>query len=94
MNIILAMPPAHLPVSQFTAGSISGVVTGRRVMACAPVICVCTGNPLTSSWRGRAVAGGAVGTVQLCQTSPSALAAQLREVSSGLAAGHIHRGVC
>ncbi|KAF4797256.1 hypothetical protein TURU_077779 [Turdus rufiventris] len=38
-----------------------------------------TGNPLTSSWRGRAVAGGAVGTVQLCQTSPSALAAQLRE---------------
>lgn len=91
MNIILAMPPAHLPVSQFTAGSISGVVTGRRVMACAPVICVCTGNPLTSSWHGRAVAGGAVGTVQ---TSPSALAAQLREVSSGLAAGHIHRGVC
>lgn len=55
-------------------------------MACAPVICVCRGNPLTSSWHGRAVAGGAVGNVQLSQTSTSALAAQLREVSSGLAA--------
>lgn len=91
MNIILAVPPADLPVSPFSAGSISGAVTGRRVMGCAAVICVCTGNPLRSSQDGRAVAAGAVGNVQ---TSPSAWAAQLREVSSGLPGATLTGALC
>lgn len=85
MNIILPVPAAHVPVSPCPAGSISGAVTGSRVMACAAVICVCTGNPLRSAWGATALAGGAVGG----KTSPCALAAQLREVSSGLAAPRV-----
>lgn len=40
MNSILSAPPAHISVSHFIAENVNGSTTVKRVMACAPVICV------------------------------------------------------